>query len=111
MLMAEGKHEEAAQLKRQLQPFTLSATYQESRVPECITSYNDLLLLDLDKMTAEQLTHCDAVLRQDENVLFFFVSLSGNGLKAGIYMKTREAERIRLKWVGKEEIRFAELEM
>lgn len=109
-LVSTGETERAARTKRQLQACTVSATYNERRVPEAIRRYNDLLILDFDHLLPEVLEHCKRVMREDEFVLFAFLSPSGNGLKAGVRPATPQAEALRQAITTQQEVTYQQLE-
>lgn len=108
---ALGKNEEAARVKKQLQAATLSATYSERRVPEKITGYNDVIMLDFDKLSPDELSALKTKITESGHTLFCFVSPSGNGLKAGVRLATDAAERLRKRVLSVEQIAFTDLEM
>ena len=107
---AAGDSKEAGNIKRQLPAATLSATYRERRTAENITGYNDVVILDFDKLTEQEITHCRQVIESSLNTLFCFLSPSGNGLKAGVYMQTNEANQLRKSTLNTESIPFDDLE-
>ena len=109
-LLREGKDEEAARVKRQLPGFTLSATYTEKRREEGMTGYNDILILDFDKLSEEKIIRCREVIVQIPYTLFCFRSPSNNGLKVGVYYNTQEVSRLREQFFAKTEIPITELE-
>lgn len=110
VLLRQGKDDEAAQVKKQLPGFTLSATYGSRRVAECIETYTDMLMLDFDKMDSEALRRNLALIAQDENTLFCFLSPSGNGIKIGAYMLDESSQRLRGELLQRTEIAYEELE-
>lgn len=103
-LLREGKTEEAARVKRQLSGFTLSATYTEKRREEGIAGYNDVLMLDFDKLTEKELVRCREIIRQSPYTLFCFRSPSGNGLKVGVHYDSEEAGRLRKQLFARPEV-------
>lgn len=109
-LLREGKAEEAARVKKQLQGFTLSATYTERRVAECIASYTDMLMLDFDNLPLEVLIKSLKRIIKDSNTLFCFISPSGNGLKVGIYLQEPSSVRLRSDLLFRQKITYEELE-
>lgn len=109
-LLREEKDEEAARVKRQLPGFTLSATYTGKRREEGITRYNDVLILDFDKLSEEEITRCREIIMQIPYTLFCFRSPSGNGLKVGVYYDSEEAGELRNRLSAKPEITITELE-
>lgn len=109
-LLRNGKEEEASRVKRQLQSFTLSATYSEKRKAEGITGYNDVLMLDFDKLSNEELRRCREIIAGTPETLFCNTSPSANGLKVGAYYNRGEIERLRAALFSRPEITVAELE-
>lgn len=110
LLLREGKEEEAVRIKRQLSGFTLSATYTGKRREEGITRYNDIVILDFDKLPEEVLAHCREIIKNASHTLFCFRSPSGNGLKVGVYYNSEEAGRLRKQFFGRAEVTTTELE-
>lgn len=110
LLTREEKTEEAARIKRQLPGFTLSAIYRERRVPEMITGYNDLLILDLDKLNETELISCREAAEKSPYTLFIFKSPSGNGLKLGVHFRSEETDTLRESLFSRTEITFEALE-
>lgn len=109
-LLREGKAEEAAQVKMQLQGFTLSATYGNRRVAECIEAYNDVLMLDFDHLDEQALRQSMTLISGDANTLFCFISPSGNGIKIGAYMHDEPSLRLRSELRQRTEISYEELD-
>lgn len=109
-LLREGKKEEADRVKKQLPPCTFSATYRERRIPEMIESYNDIQIMDFDDLTAAQMECCRKKIKEDRSTLFVFTSPSGSGLKAGVYLLTEQAQRLREELLRKTEITYEELD-
>lgn len=110
LLMAQGQTEAAARVKRQLPGFTLSALYQDRRTAEGLTGYNDLLILDFDKLDEDRLRYCRQQIIAQPGTLFCFRSPSGTGLKAGVYYRSGEADRLRAALASHPEVSVAELE-
>lgn len=93
--LSQGKDTEATRIKKQLPGATLSATYTDRRLPAHLTGYNDVIMLDFDKLSPDELAHCRAVIQAEASTLFCFLSPSGNGLKVGIYLQTPQALELR----------------
>lgn len=93
--LAAGNDEEAARVKKQLPGATLSATYTGRRLPANMTGYNDIIMLDFDKLNEKDLARCRAVIQAEAGTLFCFLSPSGNGLKVGVYLQTPSAVELR----------------
>ena len=79
--IAEGNSEEATKKKSKLHAFTPAGVFEDARNGESLTDYSNVLHLDFDKLTQEQIDELKDSLRTDSSVLAFFVSPSGNGLK------------------------------
>lgn len=110
MLIQEGKQDEAARVKRQLPAFTLSATYRESRIAENVTRYNDVIMLDFDKMTEEEINRSRPLIEASPHTLFYFRGPSGNGLKVGVYFDDPAVQHLRRRMTERAEITYLELE-
>ncbi len=67
--------------KRYLSCVTFSGTFLPTRHDAHIQQYNQILCLDIDKITAEVLSDLQDALTLDRHVLAMFVSPSGVGLK------------------------------
>lgn len=107
----KGEDNEAGNIKRQLQAATLSALYTKRRLPETITGYNDVIMLDFDKLTPEEITQCRQVIEADSNTLFCFLSPSGNGLKVGVHLINAQAAKLREEFLNADSIKFELLEI
>ncbi len=79
--IAEGNSEEASKIKSKLHSFTPAGVFDGARNGESLTEYSNVLHLDFDKLTQEQIDDFKNLFRTDSSVLAFFVSPSGNGLK------------------------------
>lgn len=79
--LADDKKEAAERAKKSLPAFTPSATFKGGRKMEFLQQYNPLVVLDIDKLTKEQLANGKDKLKQDQHVYAAFTSPSGNGLK------------------------------
>jgi predicted P-loop ATPase len=78
---AEGREEEASQLKRKLPAFTPSAVYTNRRKSDSLETYTKLIILDIDKLERDTLYHCIQKTNDDAHTLASFISPSGTGLK------------------------------
>ncbi|NDW12618.1 hypothetical protein D0T50_06910 [Bacteroides sp. 214] len=111
LALRKGETETAGRTKKQLPPVTFSATYAEKRLAQHITGYNDIIVLDFDKLTPEALLHCRTAIEQEAQTLFCFRSPSGDGLKVGVYLATPAATKLREQTLhNKKEIGFSALE-
>lgn len=79
--LAENKMEAYERAKKSLPAFTPSATFKGGRKPEYLTAYNPLLVLDIDKLSKEQLHNAKALAKENQYTFSCFTSPSGNGLK------------------------------
>ncbi len=79
--LAENKMEAYERAKKSLPAFTPSATFKGGRKPEYLTAYNPLLVLDIDKLSKEQLQKAKALAKEEPYTFSCFTSPSGNGLK------------------------------
>lgn len=109
-LIAQGQTDAAARVKRQLPGFTLSALYQDRRTAEGLTHYNDLLILDFDKLDEDRLHHCRRQIIGRPETLFCFRSPSGTGLKAGVHYRSPEADCLRQALLKRKQVSVAEVE-
>lgn len=79
--LADNKMEAYERAKKSLPAFTPSASFKGGRKPEFITAYTQIVVLDIDKLSAEQLNNAKALANQNEHTFASFTSPSGNGLK------------------------------
>lgn len=80
-LASQGKKEEADKLKKQLLAFTPSAIFEGGRKLEYLKQYSQFIILDLDKLTPEQLQAAFDKAAAMSYTFCCFRSPSGNGLK------------------------------
>ena len=79
--LAESKMEAYERAKKSLPAFTPSACFKGGRKLEFITAYTQMVVLDIDKLTKEQLTNAKALANESPYTFASFTSPSGNGLK------------------------------
>ena len=79
--LAESKMEAYERAKKSLPAFTPSACFKSGRKLEFITAYTQMVVLDIDKLSKEQLTNAKALASQSPYTFASFTSPSGNGLK------------------------------
>ncbi len=79
--LAENKMEAYERAKKSLHAFTPSASFKGGRKLEYLTAYTQIVVLDIDKLTKEQLTNAKALAQETPYTYSAFVSPSGNGLK------------------------------
>lgn len=80
-LKEEGKIEEANELKQNLHAVTFCATFEGRRLSSLYTGYNSLLVIDIDKLSTEEVLRVKACLELIPFVACYWMSPSGNGWK------------------------------
>lgn len=80
-LARQGNKDEADKLKKQLLAFTPSGTFEGGRKLEYLTQYSQFIILDLDKLTPEQLQAAFDKAVSIPYTFCCFRSPSGKGLK------------------------------
>ena len=76
-----GKVDEAKELKGTLPAVTFSGLYPEFRRDGYCTCYNSIIVIDIDKLSVEQMTLVREQLIADKYVTALWTSPSGNGYK------------------------------
>lgn len=76
--------------KKKLPAVTFSGTFKISRKKENLKIYNSLLVIDIDKLSDEEMKRTYEILLKDNHVLSFWKSPSNNGFKGLILMKFNE---------------------
>ena len=79
--LAESKMEAYERAKKSLPAFTPSASFKGGRKLEFVTAYTQIVVLDIDKLSKEQLTNAKALAQETPYTYAAFISPSGNGLK------------------------------
>ena len=79
--LAESKMEAYERAKKSLPAFTPSASFKGGRKLEFVATYTQIVVLDIDKLTKEQLTNAKALAQETPYTYSAFISPSGNGLK------------------------------
>jgi hypothetical protein len=79
--LSEGDTDYYDREKRRLPAVTFSASFDKKRNRSSILTYNQLLVLDFDKLTRESMEEMKSNFRNDQYILSFWESPSGNGLK------------------------------
>ena len=80
-LIAHGEKEQAGMIKSQLPAVTFSALFGERRLVEYCKKYTSILVIDIDKLNADELAKVGETLRNDDYVISYWKSPSGNGWK------------------------------
>lgn len=89
--LAENKTDAYDKGKKSLLAFTPSASFVGGRKLEFIKDYTGILILDIDKLTQEQLKQTSFKANQCEYTFASFISPSGNGLKILVKVNTDKA--------------------
>ncbi|OJU78900.1 MAG: virulence-associated E family protein [Bacteroidetes bacterium 47-18] len=89
--LAESKMEAYERAKKSLPAFTPSASFKGGRKLEFVTAYTQIVVLDIDKLTKEQLTNAKALAQETPYTYSAFISPSGNGLK--IFVKVNSSQK------------------
>lgn len=74
----------AETIKKGLPAYTFSATYEGPRRKESMTCYNGIIVLDIDKLSPEQVSPTATKAREIPHTLFCFRSPGNRGLKIGV---------------------------
>lgn len=109
-LINEGKTEEAANVKRQLPFFTITAAYGEKRLPESITAYNDLITIDIDGLSDQQVISLRPIIEQDPATVGCFLTAKQHGYKIIAYLVNPTINRLRQTYLNAETLPYEELE-
>jgi len=80
-LLKRGENELAAELKAKLPAFTPCANYNGRRKKENINIYNNIIIIDIDKLDEELVIPLKELLSDDPYTLAIWISASGRGLK------------------------------
>jgi hypothetical protein len=67
--------------KKRLPAVTFSATFDSNRSKENLKDYNNLIVLDIDKLDPKEIENCNDNLMKDEYVLSYWRSPSNKGFK------------------------------
>lgn len=79
--LKESKMEAYERAKKSLPAFTPSASFKGGRKLEFVTAYTQIVVLDIDKLTTEQLDTAKQLSKETPYTFASFISPSGNGLK------------------------------
>lgn len=109
-LTAEGKVSEVANVKRQLPFFTITAGYGKKRLPESITVYNDLITIDIDGLTDEQVAGLRPRIEQDPATTGCFLTAKQHGYKIIAYLTNPVTEQLRREYLHTEILSYKKLE-
>ena len=109
-LVQAGKLKEAGNVKRQLPFFTITAHYRESRLPESIAGYNDLITIDIDGLSDEQVVALRPIIEQDDATILNYLTPKQHGYKIIAHLVNVYTEKLREEYFTTETIPYARLE-
>ena len=90
--LAEKKEEAYNKAKKSLPAFTPSGKFVGGRKMEFLAEYSNTIILDIDKLSKEDLIKTIHLANQSEFTYASFISPSGNGLKILVKIATPKAE-------------------
>lgn len=86
LYLNENKDDYSAE-KLQLPAVTFCGSFNAERKKECLINYNSLIVLDIDKLTNEQIVEYENKLSNDNFVLSYWRSPSNFGIKGLVNLK------------------------
>jgi hypothetical protein len=89
--LAENKQEAYEKAKKSLPAFTPSGKFVGGRKPEFLAEYSGFIILDIDKLSPEDLKKAAHSANQSEFTYASFISPSGNGLKILVQVNSEKA--------------------
>ncbi len=84
----KGNEELYGKLKNKLPAVTFCGEFETVRKASEVTVYNNIMILDIDHITIEELQEFKNVLSNDKYILSFWESPSGKGLKCLVKIKS-----------------------
>lgn len=95
--LEDGDKEFYNNFKKQLPAVTFSATFNLTRKNENLKVYNGIIVIDIDKISSEQISLIYNQLNKDDYVLSFWRSPSNNGFKGLVAVEYKnDSEKIGL---------------
>ena len=73
--------------KKMLPGVCFCGSFREHRRRECLSQYNNLIVIDIDNLSAEEISRIKHVLSKDQHVHSFWASPSGFGIKGLISLQ------------------------
>jgi len=89
--LAEKKEEAYNKAKKSLPAFTPSGKFVGGRKLEFLTEYSKFIILDIDKLSTNDLQKSKSIAAQSEFTYACFISPSGNGLKILVKINSEKA--------------------
>ena len=93
--METGDTAKADRMKKQLPYYTVTATYAMERLAYSLVTYQDIIILDCDDMTAEKIPGYRQLVNDCPDTLGDFISPRMHGLKIFVYLTGEEPEALR----------------
>ena len=90
--LSEKKEEAYNKAKKSLPAFTPSGKFVGGRKLEFLTEYSKFIILDIDKLSTNDLQKSKSIAAQSEFTYACFISPSGNGLKILVKIETPKTE-------------------
>jgi hypothetical protein len=90
--ISEGKKEEADAMKKSLPAFTPSCRCEGGRDIKKVVYYTGFIILDIDKISQQEIQRISKLLKVNEYVFGYFISPSGNGIKILIETDSQQAD-------------------
>lgn len=87
-LLKHGQNDSYKVEKLKLPAVTFCGVFTDSRRKENLKEYNELIVIDIDKLTIDQLKIVKEQLQNDDYVFSFWLSPSSNGFKGLIPLKS-----------------------
>lgn len=106
----DGLMEKANNVKRQLPFFTITANYSEKRQPESIESYNDLITIDIDGLTDEQVNTLRSIIERDDATILCFRTAKKHGYKIIARLDDQKAKELRAFYLKGKSITYEKLD-
>jgi len=89
--LSDNKLEAYNKAKKSLPAFTPSGKFVGGRKPEFLAEYSKCIILDIDKLSKEDLQNAKHLANQSEFTYASFISPSGNGLKILVQLNSEKA--------------------
>lgn len=91
-LIAEGNTEAYSETKKKLPSFTPCGNFEGTRKAENLKTYSGFVILDIDKLTPEQVQQVKEKVMASPFTFSVFISPSGNGLKILVRVNSKPGE-------------------
>ena len=91
-LKKQGDVNAANEIKCSLHAVTFCGVYEGRRKADLCKQYNNLMVIDIDKLDDEEMRRVRVCLEQDDYVAAFWISPSGNGWKGLVGLEYAEGK-------------------